>query len=289
MPPEQVESLGPQLRHRVYGLERLAVMPAVAQRLLQAMQDENVDAGQLEEIISSDQALTSKVLSLANSAYYAPVQEVTTIRRAVVGIGMQELSLLALGAGLAEPLSPDRLPPGWDPHLFWFHSLGVSFASRELARKAREIKPEEAMAGGLMHDLGKLVMLMVMPREYARILEESRAIPYQQAEKNWGLSHTLAGYWLAERWELPMVHQMVIRDHHQPRPSEPDYPAVCLVHLANLMVKRMGMGMAHQSDSLSPAPLMEATGLNPEVIVAVGRQLRESLPPLLDSWRQAMA
>ena len=121
------------IRERVLAIERLGAFPQVAMRLLDAIGDERTNVSDLAEIIESDMALASKVLSLANSAFYAPKQQITTIHRSVVVIGFEELQLLTLGIGLSEIFDMSNVPEGFDMEGLWMHSMAVGWMSKNLA------------------------------------------------------------------------------------------------------------------------------------------------------------
>ncbi|MEW5724169.1 MAG: HDOD domain-containing protein, partial [Thermodesulfobacteriota bacterium] len=248
------------------------------------------NAARIEKLIEGDPALASKVLSLANSAYYGLPQRVTTISRAVVIMGFQELQILAVGAGLAEVFELDRSPAGLDGEALWVHCLSVSWLARELAAVSGYPLPAEIMVAGLLHDLGKLVLATHMLDELARLLDLCReGRPYFQAEEQLGLRHTIIGFWLARRWGLPGLHEAVIRDHHLPLDTGPYYLATCLVHLADRLVKDLGFGLVHEARPADLSPVLRATGLSREQIEAAGRNAEEYIPSVLGAWRAILS
>ena len=282
-----METDSADLRRRIFKIKRLAAMPQIVWQLMDALGDERTSAGRLGKIIENDVALASKVLSLANSAYYSLSRKVTTIDRAVVVIGFDELNLLAIGAGLAEVFDVKKAPAGFDGLDLWTHCLAVSWMARELAVVVREPVPAEVMVAGLMHDLGKLVLATQLPDELARLLElTGKGTPYFKAEGQLGLRHPVIGYWLAKRWDLPEVHSTTIRDHHAPRPSDPYYRTSCIVFLADRMVKALGYGLVQESPPAEELPALEETRLNQDQLLEAARKARGQLPSLIDQWRQ---
>ncbi|MEW5722964.1 MAG: HDOD domain-containing protein [Thermodesulfobacteriota bacterium] len=275
-----------QLRRRVYQIERLAAMPQVAWQLMQVMRDEWPDPDRLETIIASDQALAAKVLSLANSVYYGLMEKTTTIQRAIVVIGYRELQFLALGAGLAGVFDLRQVPPGLDADGLWLHCLTVSWLARELATASGHPSPAEVMIAGLLHDLGLLVLATHLKDELVKILElMDRGLPFYQAEEVLGLSHATIGFWLAQRWNLPEVHAAAIRDHHAPKPDDPNFPTTCLVSLADELAKKLDFGLAYKARPLGQPIPLEAIRLNLLEIRSVASKAVTLVPPMLDSWR----
>jgi putative nucleotidyltransferase with HDIG domain len=279
-----------EVRRRIFKIERLAAMPQVVWRLVEALGDERTDAIALQGIIESDQALTSKVLSLANSAYYGFPTKITTVQRAVVAIGFQELQLLALSTGLTEVFDLSQAPPGFDAEGLWLHCLGVSCVAKLLAQEVGQVAPSEVMIAALLHDLGKLVLATQLTEEFAGVLERmNQGLPYHLAEEQAGLPHTLVGYWLAKRWGLPEVHCEAVRYHHAPNPSSPYFMTVCLVALADRLAKSLGLGLALEAGPLDLPQAMSAAGLKVEMVRKAAAKAKDQAPQLLDSWRQLTA
>ena len=289
MPSEEHDNRVIELRRRIFQIERLAAMPHVVWQLMEALANENTSADRLEKIIESDVAVASKILSLANSAYYSFAQEVTTIRRAIVLIGFKELEFLALGAGLAEVFDLRRVPQGMDGEGLWIHCMGVAWMAKELAVSAGYPTPGEILIGGLLHDLGKLVLATHLADELAAVLELSQeGMTYFEAEELLGVSHTTVGYLLALRWGLPPIHASAIRDHHSIQTSDPYLRSTCLVLMADHLVKKIGLGLAQQSRPTDWHEALRGAKIGPDDVRAVARKASETLPPMAGTWRQML-
>lgn len=275
-----------ELRQRILRIQRLSAMPRVAWQAMEAVGDENVSTGHLERIIQNDPALTSKVLNLANSAYYGFFQTITTVQRAVVAIGLGELKILLMGIGLSRVFDLRLAPPGFDAAGFWLHCLAVSWLAKELARESGHPAPDEVMVAGLLHDLGKLVLVVHLSLEYSEVLRlAEQECAYHEAETRCGLSHPTVGYWLAAKWALPPLHQAVIRHHHGPRPDGPWAQAIALVMLADRLAKTLEMGLAHQAPLIDLNATLQAAGLARDQLAAVRQLAEDKVAHLLDGWR----
>jgi putative nucleotidyltransferase with HDIG domain len=275
-----------QVRQRIFRIKRLAGMPHVVWRLMDALSDEDVGIRELSHIIESDQALTSKVLSLANSAYYGFSQQITTVERAAVLIGFQELQMLALGAGLSDVFDVSKVPPGFDGEGLWLHCFAVSWLARELALVSDYPAPGEAMIAGLLHDLGKLVLATHVKDEFSKIIElESQGVPYSEAEKRLKLSHTQVGYWLAKRWDLPELYLEAIRYHHAPSPQLPYYHTTYLVYLANRVAKNLGYGLVQSSQDHASVAYTNAIDLPERKLRSVIKKAQGEIPPNLERMK----
>lgn len=283
MRPHDSGSQEDRLREKIFRIRRLTAMPHVAWRLVEVLTDENTTVKTLAEIIETDQALTSKVLSLANSAYYGFSESVTTIQRAAVLIGFQELQILALGTGLSENFNLRKTPASFDGQALWLHCLAVSWLGRALAEVAGYPTPAEVMVAGLLHDLGKLVLVTHLQAELPPLLELlGQGVPYYQAEQRSGLSHTTIGMWLGRRWDLPPIHLETIEHHHQPRVELPFFNCTCLVFLADRLAKQMRFGLVHQARPLAVGRLLDQLNLTPAVLKQVVQRARHEIPSHLE-------
>jgi len=277
-----------KIRDRVYHIDRLASMPQVVWQLFAALRSDQTDVSDLERLIESDPALAGKVLKTANSVYYGLSHKVTTISRAIVVIGFWELELVALSAGLSGIFRPGRSWPGFSLEALWQHNLAVSWVARELALEAGHAYPNEVLVAGLLHDLGKLVLVSHWMDDFSRLLAKlEEGVPYYMAEEHFNLEHAWIGYWLAQRWDLPRVHAVAIRDHHHPSPDDPDFDTTCLVSLADRLVKRLGFGLVHAARSLETTGLDQAPLSLPNLLT-VARKARAKIPAMLETWRQVV-
>jgi putative nucleotidyltransferase with HDIG domain len=251
--------------------------------------DDEADLSHVDEIIHSDLALASKVLGLANSAYYGAPREITSISRALVTIGLNELQLLALGTGLAEVFDLRGLPRGFDGEALWTHCMSVSWLSRELAERAGYNRPEEVMFAGFVHDLGKLVLATQLPDELGAVLDlVGTGVPYHQAERELGLEHEVIGYWLAKRWGLPEIHISAIRNHHRPGCGGPHAVSTGLVSLANEIVKMVGYDLYGDGSPEVLADALAASGLSQRIYDEMVEAARARIPSMVETWNRLL-
>jgi putative nucleotidyltransferase with HDIG domain len=278
-----------ELLRRIFTIDRLSTLPQVVWQLMGALRDERTAAVDLQRIIESDAALASKVLSLANSAYYGLRMKISTIERAIVIIGFQELEFLALSTGLANLFDFRKAPSAFDGEALWIHSLSVAWTARRLAEETRHSDPGAVMLAGLLHDVGKLVLGVYLPKELKRILGMvEEGLPYYRAEEEVGVPHSVIGYFLARKWGLPNLHTAAIRQHHSPKPDDPDLPSTCLVILANNMVKAMGLGMVNEAPPLDQKFVLSNAGVTEQKMEALAEEMETRLPDMMECWLQLL-
>ena len=168
-------------------------------------------------------------------------QKVDSLRGAIVGLGFQRVSDIAMSCGVLNMMPRDS---GIDPVAFWEHSLGCALVCRHFARKISYPDPSKAYLAGLLHDLGIIVNLWVMPKEFGEAFEFARGegIPLHEAEQLvLGFTHCESGFLLAQRWELAKDLAEVVAQHHTPELAQ-NYPGlVALIDLSDQLCRVSGL------------------------------------------------
>ena len=253
-------------------LDSLPTLPAIVVRLLSLTNSADARIQEVVQLLSADQSLTSKLLSLAGSAAAGVRVPVTNVQQAVVLLGFETVRNLALSVKVFEsfqqsssaPTDAGQPAPLFQREEFWKHSLAVATAAEMLAQKARpRINPADAFVCGLLHDMGKVAFDTVMPKSFARVVEMATLTRGDIADlerRVIGIDHTLAGKRLAEAWNLPPIITQAIWFHGNappppPAPGSPPLqsapcggammmPLVLLVGLADLLVRRQHIGFS---------------------------------------------
>jgi HD-like signal output (HDOD) protein len=168
------------------------------------------------------------------------------LRGAVVSPGFHHVSDIAMSCGVLNLLPAGTA--GMDPVIFWEHSLGCARVCRHLARSIHLPDPGKAYLAGLLHDLGIIVNLWVLPQKFRSAFElaQAEAIPLHEAEeKCLGFTHCESGGLLAEKWELPADLTEVITSHHAPEKAARNARLVALVHIADLLCRMSGLNYGY--------------------------------------------
>jgi putative nucleotidyltransferase with HDIG domain len=265
--PEQLVTSAPELE----------ALPAVAQRLLVMLRDENVTVDRIANLLGSDQAMTAAVLRYANSARAMPNRPIVSLREAVARIGLRVLSEVVVRA-CAGPMLDRGLPPYALPRaVAWRHAATASVASRSLARLVSVGVSEEASIAGLLHDVGKTVFTSVVPEAAAEAVSvaRSRRIPVWQAEVQViGFHHAHVGGALLRSWGLPDMVADAVAFHHQPSETTNRLARViALADAAAHAVGAVGSGGACMQPDWDPAGA-EELGAKPQQIEKFLEDLR---------------
>jgi len=232
----------------------LPTLPVIMMRILECIDDPRSSAQDLKNIIVNDISISSRILSLANSAYYSTVQ-VTNITRAIVVLGFETIIDIALSVSLNSMLRPFSLDQLNIPiEKLWEHSIAVGETSRLLAKKGFYPYKERAFLMGLIHDIGKVVFASFFTHDLNKAIEyaqdEDRFI-WDTEKEVFGFCHTDAGGWLSEKWNLPYVFTVPIRFHHQPQKAPEEFKKeALLIHLANYLVKQCTFGNSGDDNKL---------------------------------------
>jgi HD-like signal output (HDOD) protein len=236
------------LLKRLDGLHQIPTISAVLAPLLRYLQQpfEQLDVQKVTDLIGQDKSLAAQCLQMANSPLFGRWQKVESLRGAVIGLGFHRVSDIAMSCGVLNMLPKDC--GGIDPVVFWEHSLGCALVCRHFARKISFDDPSKAYLSGLLHDLGIIVNLWVLPQEFRAAFElaKKEAIPLHEAEQRvMGFTHCESGRLLAEHWDLPPELVEVVSLHHSPQPS-PTYAAlVGLVGISDLLCRMSGLNYGY--------------------------------------------
>lgn len=241
MSPETLRTL----RTRIERLDHLPTAPAIMASVLELMGQpmEEIEIDGLVDVIQLDKAIALQCLRIANSPLYGGYRSISTIRAAIVALGVCRVRDILLSCSLVQAFPPER----WliDPVAFWEHSIGCAMVSRFLAQKIRHEKPEQAYVAGLLHDLGEAVNTMLLPREFRSAVDVAMAeslSPYDAEKAVLGFTHCDTGALLAEHWNLPAELIETVRWHHEVEQASIAPDIVSIVSLADLLCRVRGLG-----------------------------------------------
>jgi HD-like signal output (HDOD) protein len=206
------------------------------------------------EAISVDPVLTAKVLKLANSAFYSRSGEIATLKQAIVVIGFSEVRNLLLTSAVFNNFGKISRAPGFDAQLFWRHSFVTGLACRMLARSMK-LPGGDLFVAGLIHDIGKLVMVVSLPLEFTKMMKMTGnfGLEHIAAEKHLlGLTHEEVGLRLLKRWAFPQQLQSAVGFHHHPALAGVQVAHALTVHLADLLVHISDRSQAMQDENSLP-------------------------------------
>jgi putative nucleotidyltransferase with HDIG domain len=216
--------------------QELPSLPAVFRLVSEQLDDHSYSLDQIGNTIQNDPAITTRVLKLVNSSYYGLPGQVTSVTLAVNLLGRERCKHVLIGSVL-DGVFQDGENPAFSIQAFWQHSIKTALIARQLADYTDGIEEPEAMfTAGLLHDIGKLLLIERFPEEMLAAEETMirRRIDELSAEiSQVGLTHTAVGEALMQHWGLPDILVECARYHHEAVHDGPNRRATHLVYLAN--------------------------------------------------------
>jgi putative nucleotidyltransferase with HDIG domain len=232
----------------IQDLGQIPTMPTIAAKVMQIVNDPHSSAEDVAKFISRDVALTSKVLRLANSAFYGIPRTISSVNSAIVILGFNTIRSLVLSASVLKvfPQKPGLVK--FDRKAFWKHSFMVGIASRMLAqiyRRKKLVDMETAFSAGLLHDIGKIILEQFSNEEYLPVLKaaKDKGLSLVMVEKTMlGMSHADVSGMLVDKWQMPNELKGPIVFHHSPLEDKTGMDMACIVHYANHLCHLKGSG-----------------------------------------------
>lgn len=236
----QNEGQRPDVDNVTWAHLRLPPFPQVAIRVLQLANKENAQLHQMSDLISSDMAFASEVLTIANSLLYAPRFPASSILQAIAVLGANNLQGLCLTVGVRSYLGKSLSHPAMRD--IWRHNLACALIAEQLA-SAGFMDKDLAYTCGVMHDIGRLALAVIRPKEYAvllgtysgpsgNILQSERAL--------FGWDHCEAGRRLIADWELPPYFEAIVSEHHCPGEKDGSWGMAELINMSCRMADTAG-------------------------------------------------
>lgn len=216
----------------------LPALPAATLAVMRESQSPTSTAHSVARFLSQDQALTARVLRLANSAFYGMQRRIASPDEAVIVLGMRAVRNLAMIASTYHWMDKPLRGYALAPHEFWEHSLSTAVASQVLAQGISPGATDLAFTCGLLHDLGKVALSAWFENRAVTIdaIAAKLDLTTEQAERRvLGFDHQDVGGRLAEKWNLPKVIVEAISYHHTPSSCFPDSAMVDIVHVADYL------------------------------------------------------
>ncbi|HLP58628.1 MAG TPA: HDOD domain-containing protein [Candidatus Deferrimicrobium sp.] len=223
--------------------EKLPTLPVLYVEINRVLDNPFSSIRKISCLLMKDQSMVAKILTLANSALYAKPQEITNLANAIIFLGTQTLKNLILQVAIVRMFPFDKKDlPGFNPGMFWEHSLGTAYFTNALVKKLKLPVSDDYYIGALLHDLGKLIIYQFYPGKFKDIIHKQiqENTPCEVAEEEvLGVNHADIGGFLAEKWNFNPVVVAAMRDHHKLL-AEPNLH-VALIQIADKLAKAAGL------------------------------------------------
>lgn len=252
----------------------LASLPDIFYRISESLNNPNSSAAYVAEVISKDVALSAKLLKVVNTPFYGFSNKIDTLSRAVTIVGSKQLSNLALGVSVINAF--ENVPEeAFTLKDFWHHSVTCGIVARLVADRVGLAGDEKFFVAGLLHDIGRLVMLRSHPKASSDAMQQAKVgrrslLSVERAV--WGCTHAEIGGRLLKAWRLPAFLEVVVYHHHNPLSSSMPKEAA-VVHVADFITHALGIGSS--GASLVPeldVNAWQALGMDREELLEIAKQ-----------------
>ena len=248
-------------------IDELPTLPAIALEVNKMLQNYDTSIKMLSEKIEKDQAMAVKILKLVNSAFFGLRSRVSNIPNAVVLLGFNMVRNAVVSVSIIDSFNTKGVSHDFDIADFWKHSVAVAVTSKRLAEKTRLHQPDDCFIGGLLHDMGKVVLAQHFQDSFKKILKsmENENLSFYEAEKSEiSIGHAHIGGHLAKKWQLPAGLIDAIRYHHTVSKAAMDQNLLLLVHVADIIVN------SYEANFQCPPALFE---MNPHAVELMRDQI----------------
>ena len=268
---------------RLATIREISTLPEVMHEVMVVLASDDTSARELASILSRDQALCSKILRIANSAFYSQNRKILDIGDAIVVLGFDSITQLTLATSVFKAFDCMHPDERFDLYSFWQHSIAAAVAGKLIAEKAG--KPDECKVvytAGLLHDIGKLVLVSYFSDRYLSVLEriqQEDLYVYEAEMLELGFTHCDVGEWLCRRWSFPETLIRPIADHHDIGSVESSSGyEILAVRLANALCNSFQIRAGGSTKACAPDAIdYSLIGLDCTDVEAIRERLEGSL------------
>ncbi len=247
------EHIKERIQSIISNLNQLPSIPEVATKIINMVNNPEVSFKLIADELSKDQAMTTNLLKLCNSAYFNKGKEITSIERAIVTIGLKEVKDIVMIVATKPVLEKSLIGYDLAKGDLWMQGLVVATIAKKIALdKGRKDISDVVFTGGIIHNVGKTILALFVQSTFKDILTavQTKNITFNQAEKEiMGFNHQEVGEKILEKWNFPPVLKNIVRFYEDPENAPAEYKTeVSIVHLANVIAIMAGIGIG--SDGL---------------------------------------
>ncbi len=223
-------------------ITHIPTLPSVLSKILSMTSDPNVEIEDIADAVLKDKVLTARMIRLVNSAFWGIRREIVSVREAIVFLGLQQVKNIVTTVSLFNTFHSKN--PHFHVGTIWEHGLGCAIISRKIAEIAGFKDLEKAYLGGLMHDIGEVILSQFCIEDFNKVIDlvkEEKIGFYEAENKVLGVNHADFGAWFQEKWGFGEDLAEVILKHHTPEEATINPELTSIVSLANLFCNVRGL------------------------------------------------
>jgi putative nucleotidyltransferase with HDIG domain len=261
-------------------------MPKAAIKLRSLISQEDVSIDEIEKVLRHDPGLAANVLRLANSAFFGIASKVTTLKHAIMLLGIRRFSKIAVGACMNKTIDTAVEGYGLSPGELWLHSIAVSTTAEALAKNRKLAESNDFFTPALLHDLGKLVLGKFVKAEQPKFDSlVAEGVPFVIAEKEiLNTDHAEIGALILSKWSFPDDLIDAVRWHHYPEGIENPSLHPEILYLANLLChSNDGSESVGDQLNLPYSSVLDRLHIGPEHYEVFAEKARDWMKQLSDT------
>jgi putative nucleotidyltransferase with HDIG domain len=252
-----------QIERRLAACPRLPSLGSINDVLRELLDAEQCVTSQVADVIRRDPSMTTRLLRLVNSVYYGLSVPVTSIEEAVFYLGVRQIRRLAIVTPVIEDLQKFAGRTGFPWREFWRHCIATAIMTRETLGEVQANGDEVDYVAGLLHDVGKIIMIAAFPKYFEQIqarLREEKADLLRMETETLGIDHCELGARYLCAHKLPAATIQAVRFHHHPRQATSDVRVVAAVQVADLFVRHAVIGSSGNPEEVTADAWVAADG-----------------------------
>lgn len=262
---------------------KLVSLPAIVAKINQLLNDPNSSAADIAHTIGQDPVLTARLLKLVNSPFYNFPSQVDTLSMAVTILGTRQLRDLVIATTVVNYFKPSP-DVKFDLETFWCHSITTGIAARTIALSLNIANSERLFIGGLLHDMGKMIMSLLLPREMESLnrVNENTKIKIDNPEQQiFGFTHGQLGNELLASWHFPETLSQPILYHHELGAPEEFKTDTAILHVANVIANNIQAPISRDDDTVLKLEALETLGIDQATVESYYEEVYNMLDDIL--------
>jgi HD-like signal output (HDOD) protein len=227
----------------------LVSLPAIVTRVNEMLNSPTASAADIAELISQDPGLTLRLLKIVNSPFYSFPSKIETVSMAVTVLGTSQLRDLLIATTLVKRFQ-SKDDTAFDIETFWCHSITTGLAARAIALDRKIPNSERLFISGLLHDIGKMLMALLLPMHYAELNKSYLQRVKANESDIFGFNHDELGECLLDSWHFPTTIAKPIRHHHDLQSTDIYKTDTAILHMANVIANNIQAPISPDDDTL---------------------------------------
>lgn len=223
---------------KIEKIENLPTIPSILRKILGIIEDPKVSLQKISDFVASDPTLTARILKMVNSPVYGFPGRISSVSHAMVILGLNAVKGLLIGVSVFEVMKKNMVG-------LWEHSLSSAIYARIMATRKNLSSPEEISVAALLHDIGKVILLIAFKEDYEKIIQSVMAkegFLHELEKEYFGITHAEVGGFVGKKWNFPLKLTEPIMNHHRPQLSKNFELETAIVHFSNILSLSRGIG-----------------------------------------------